>query len=288
MLSGSANGELFLWDMKNHVHVHTFPRRAGGVWSVALSPNGRLAVTGGLRGDICVWDLRTRLLKRTLRQARPAGVPGVAFTPDGGGVVTCEKPGPLRLWDVEAGTPLRAYGPAGKGDGERYCVAVSKDGQALAAGSDDGVLRLYDLNSGAEARACFGHRKGVRRTAFAPDGRHVVSCGFDGQVILWEVKTGKEVRRFEGHPGFVEWAGFSPDGRTLLTTEGPIGNSRGVILDQGLRLWDVRSGKQLHRHGDIPEKVHCAAFSPDGRRVVVGCGDHKVRLYDVGWITARP
>jgi WD40 repeat protein len=48
MLSGSENGELFLWDMKNNIHVHTFPVWPGGVWSVAFSPHGQLAVTGGV------------------------------------------------------------------------------------------------------------------------------------------------------------------------------------------------------------------------------------------------
>jgi WD40 repeat protein len=96
------------------------------------------------------------------------------------------------------------------------------------------------------------------------------------------------VRRFEGHPGYVEWVGFSPDGRTLLTTEGPVAAGSGEDpLNLGLRLWDVNSGQQLHRFGGIRDKVLCAAFSPDGSKVAVGCGDKLVRLYDVGRFTNR-
>jgi WD40 repeat protein len=60
---------------------------------------------------------------------------------------------------------------------------------------------------------------------------------------------------------------------------------QGVGADQGVRLWEVQSGKELHRFSGIPEKVHCAAFSPDGRQVIVGCGDRVVRLYDLARIT---
>jgi serine/threonine protein kinase len=284
VLSGSENGELFLWDMKNKVLGRALPPCPGGVWSVAFSKDGRRAVTGGLIKGICVWDMENQLFERALA-AEPSGVPGVAFTPDGG-VVTCSNPGSLRLWDAETGAPIRTYGPAG-GKQKWFCVDVSRDGKYLVAGSEEGLLQLFDRQTGAEIRCFSGHHKRIRRTAFSPDGRYIASCGFDNQVILWATETGQEVRRFHGHPGWVEWVGFSPDGRTLLSTEGPIGHTGGVTMDHGMRFWDVSSGQLLHRYGNIPEKVHCAAFSPNGRQVVVGCGDKLVRLYEVGWITAR-
>jgi serine/threonine protein kinase len=285
VLSGSENGELLLWDMQKRVLSHTFPVSPGGVWSVAFSEDSRLAVTGGLRNGIRVWNLQNRLFGRTLVEEPPTGVPGVAFAPDGRSVTTCSSPGSLRLWNAETGALIHTYGPDGK---QRWsCVDVSRDGKYVVAGTEEGALHLYDRKTGTEIRTFSGHLKRIRRTAFSPNGRCIASCGFDSQVILWNTETGQEVRRFHGHPGWVEWVGFSPDGRTLLSTEGPIGHTNGVTLDHGIRFWDVSTGRQIHRYGDIPEKVHCAAFSPNGRQVVIGCGDTLVRLYEVGWITSR-
>jgi WD40 repeat protein len=287
VLSGSENGEMFLWDMKNNIHVHTFPVWPGGIWSVAFSPDGRFAVAGGVRHGICLYDLQTRQLLRTLKQENPTGVPAVAFTADSRQVVACSSPGSIQFWDLETGDPVRTL-PNPAGDKEKWsCLALSPDDTHLVASSDFGSVVLYDWQAGEVVRRLTGHRHSVRRTAFSPDGRYFASCGADGQVILWDGKTGREVRRFEGHQGYVEWVGFSPDGRTLLTTEGAAGGVAGVTTDQGIRLWDVGTGEQLHRYGNVPEKVHCAAFSPYGWRVVAGCGDNLMRLYDVEWITAR-
>jgi serine/threonine protein kinase len=286
VLSGSENGELLLWDMKDRVLAHTFPVSPGGVWSITISEDSRLAVTGGLRSGIGVWNLKNRVFERALVETPSPGVPGVVFAPDGRSVLTCSCPGSLRLWNAETGTLIHTYGPAGN-KSKWSCVDVSRDGKYVVAGTEEGVLGLYDRKTGTAIRSFAGHAKRIRRTAFSPNGRYVASCGFDNQVILWETETGQEVRRFHGHPGWVEWVGFSPDGRTLLSTEGPIGHTNGVTQDHGIRFWDVNTGMQLHRYGGIPEKVHCAAFSPNGRQVVIGCGDTLVRLYEVGWITAR-
>jgi serine/threonine protein kinase len=286
LLSGSDNGDLFLWDMQTYRRLHTFPRSVEGLWSVAISPDGQRLAVGGTRQGIAIWDLKTRVLKRVLKE-EPRGVPGVTFTPDSRSVVTSCSGGAVRLWDAETGNRLLTYSEPVLGKGW-YWAAVSWNGKYVAVGGEGPELRLFDTQKGDLIRSFVGHTGAVRRLAFSADGRQLVSCGFDSQVILWETETGKEVRRFLGHTGYVEWVGFSPDGQTLLTTEGPGGGGGGNPSDLGLRLWDVRSGQQLQRFGGIPEKVLCAAFSPDGRQVAVGCGDRVVRLYDIArWTGPR-
>jgi serine/threonine protein kinase len=280
ILSASENGELFLWDLKTRSRLHAFSRVRGGIWSLAVSPNGRFAVTGGTSSGITFHDLDTLTSRRTLLEETKR-VPGVVFTPDGRSVVSCASGGLARVWDVAGGVPVRTFGA----QESWFDVTVSPNGEYLLTGLADNSVRLYAVGTGTEVRRFRGHTGVVRRVAFSPDGLAIATCGFDGEVILWETETGREVRRFLGHTGSVEWVGFSPDGRFLLTTEGPEGHTGGVGPDQGLRLWEVTSGKELHRFGGIPEKVHCAAFSPDGRMVVVGCGDRVVRLYDVARIT---
>jgi WD40 repeat protein len=70
----------------------------------------------------------------------------------------------------------------------------------------------------------------------------------------------------------VHSASFSPDGTQMVTAS----------TDNTARIWDVRSGAQLHRlisHDDWV--VRSAIFSPDGTQIVTPCDDRTARIWDV-------
>jgi WD40 repeat protein len=62
---------------------------------------------------------------------------------------------------------------------------------------------------------------------------------------------------------------FSPDGKTLVSSSSY----------DGLKLWEVASGKQLHALNHPGLRV--VAFSPDGKTLASGSADHTVRIWDV-------
>jgi len=61
---------------------------------------------------------------------------------------------------------------------------------------------------------------------------------------------------------------FSPDGKNVVTTD-----------DRNAQIWDAQSYRLLFtlKHGDV---VHHAVYSADGTRLVTGCGDGAVRIWD--------
>ncbi len=83
-----------------------------------------------------------------------------------------------------------------------------------------------------------------------------------------------KARVFKGHEGTVWTVAVSLDGATIAS-----GSDDGTV-----RLWDVRSGKELAKMGGgvhEPNGVAAVAFSPDGKLLAVGTADQVVRLYDV-------
>jgi predicted Ser/Thr protein kinase len=83
---------------------------------------------------------------------------------------------------------------------------------------------------------------------------------------LADVDKAALVQRFEGcpietHPGLVA---LSPDGRILATA--PVGSGLEI------QLQNVTTGKKLHRLTGHRNRIHCLAFSPDGKWLASGGG----------------
>ena len=117
-----------------------------------------------------------------------------------------------------------------------------------------------------------GHTGIVLSAAFCPDGRLIASAGLDRMIRLWNVATGKTIRIAVGHRSSIRSVKFSPDGQFLLSGDGDAD-----VTDFSIRLWDVKTGKEIPRFqsSDLGGSV---AFSPDGKQVVSAVSTHPVLL----------
>jgi WD40 repeat protein len=178
------------------------------VESVAFSPDGRLALSGGagLRGggELVLWEVGTGQEARRL----PARgfVESVAFSPDGrlalsgGSSDFFGIAGELILWEVGTGQEARrlpARGPV-------RSVAFFPDGcLALSGGAGlrgVGELVLWEVGTGQEARR-LSARRAVNSVAFSPDGPLALSGGGDfrggGELVLWDFGRVERYRTFK-------------------------------------------------------------------------------------------
>ena len=66
-------------------------------------------------------------------------------------------------------------------------VAISPNGQYVAAGSLDAVVRIWDVSTGQLVERLRGHRHSVSSVAFTPDGEGLVSGSSDRTLKFWDL-----------------------------------------------------------------------------------------------------
>jgi cytochrome c len=156
----------------------------GPVRAIAVSPDGKSALSGSFDTAAIRWSLATEAAEQVLRFHSDA-VNAVAFLKDGR-MATAGADARIAVWTAGRQQPDRVF------EGHRAPVAglaVSPDGASLASASWDNTVRLWSLADGAQ-RVLEGHTQNVNGVAFAPDGKSLVSVGYDCAVRIWPLVGG--------------------------------------------------------------------------------------------------
>jgi WD40 repeat protein len=231
-----SRGPLVVWDIEDGRECGRLARSGtGGVWAVAISPDGERVVCAETGSTLRVWDLATRqelfaLIAHT-RQIDQVGV-----TPDGRQVVSASNTDTrIKVWDMPARAEVHALNDH---VGWVRAMAVAPDGgwAVSAAGRlhRPYELKLWDLATGSELRVFSGHADLVEALVVTPDGLRAVSASWDGTLRVWDVTTGEALCVLIAEHGLSRCA-VSPDGLTVIA-----GDHQGYV--HFLRLENVTPG----------------------------------------------
>jgi len=180
-------------------------------WPMAISPDGRTAVSLESPGRICVWDLEAGKLLREF--PGPAdGVQDVAFLDEKTVATSSNRDNEIVLRNILTGEKLKTI-PA-----ETFSVAVSPDGKKLAFRKDNAVT-VYNLAANNIERVLTPQEYGIGHFSFAfsPDGTTLAAAELGGDVILWNLATGEQIVEYHGPHGDGLDITFAPDGKSVFT-----------------------------------------------------------------------
>jgi WD40 repeat protein len=243
--------------------------------SVALTPDGALAVTASDDGSAKLWETVSGRLVAALR-GHTSSVMAVAVAPDGWRAITGSTDRTAKIWDLEGGRLQstlvgHSWGVAG--------VAFSPDGALAVTGGDDYAIKVWDVASGALKRTVpkrslwsrAGHGGTVPAITFAERGRWMITGSGDGTVKVWAMPYCEAVCTLKGHSDAVTALAVSPDDSRVISAS----------LDNTVRTWSIgdwKSGAIFETNGG---GVCALAAMPNLWGVVAACRDGTLKILDV-------
>jgi WD40 repeat protein len=241
-----------VWDVATGGELATHRIDENIVIAGAISPDGKLAATGGgNNNEIHVWQLETgadvnaRDDKTVVLAGTGASTWAAAFSTDGRHIAWGNT---SRIHTTLASNPLEYQlrlpapdsglsRPEPLGEANAFVRArTSFETYALThrKGGNYGFDAILDLKQGDKVIASIerGPANGYQHRAytFTPDGETIISAGDNGFLTAYDLK-GKKLGNYVGHEGDVWAITPSPDGQLLVSGSN----------DQTVRLWNLKT-----------------------------------------------
>jgi len=229
------------------------------VRSVAVTDDGRRAVSVSGDGSLWIWDVEARRRRRLA--TRPGSVLALTITPDGHRAISGAADGTVRLWELS----MSDESATGRPDhGARVsALALAPNGRRAVSGAVDGSLLVWDLEGTVRRRPLAGHKDGISALAIATDGRRALVGSDRGVLWLCELEAATPPRQLSGHTGAISALGITADGQRVAS-----GSFDCTVQVQPLD--DGADAKRFDEFSAWSYEAQIFAVAPDGRRAIVG------------------
>lgn len=273
----------FEWDyLWNHGRrdFSLLSRHEAPIVSLAMTPEGRLLVTGDTEGYLVFWDLATNQERARVR-GHAGAVTGLKLYPDDRLLISRQSgpdpvgPGEVKLWDFDAGRelavlPSRGYVPEVHFDRQSRQVAFVEWLEFKGLTSQ---LQVWSVAASLETPSPVRTDFDCVAVAFSEDHRWLATADHEGRVLLRERGTWRAKRELAGRMLTIRSLAFSHDGSTLAAAQ-----------RTGLAFWNVGSCQSLGQvdftYGQrlifAPDDRHLVALDFNARTLAL-VGDPKTR-----------
>jgi RNA polymerase sigma factor (sigma-70 family) len=296
-------------------------RLHGNATSLTFAPGGKSLASADSEGCITLWDLDTGKPLPTAPELK--SLRSIRFAAAGKQILSFGDS--LGWWEATSGKLVHRLA-WGQNWHINYLPAISADGKLLATSLADGNLVLVDAVTGKQIRAMtdwklnsVSYSSGILEkvnTAFSPDAAKLYFLTGSGgsqfnrpgvRVLILDVVTGQTLGELPVNSQFVQDIAVSPNGRWLASAgmdqeaesifgksgkkKQPGGKNKlpsGIsVREYYIQLWDLTTGKLVHRLNPGNDRVLSMVFSADSSRLVSVSSDSRnakpteVKLWDV-------
>ncbi len=241
---------------------------------VAISPDGRLAVSVHASVSIYIWDLDSGKCRFRIDRCWINYPYRVIISPDSKYVVYPSRKtlGVINLNDGEHLIVKELH------TSDVKAVGLGLNGNSVYSASSNGTIILWDLKSLISPKEVKESGKGIEDIAVTSSGNYLLSLASDGEIKLWDARSLTYLRSFKGSA-----LRKSKDSARIAVTP----DEKHVVSaanSGGIKLWNMKTGRcmrfiksvQVKPFGTIP-----IALAPSAKPIVIAKCESNIEVWNL-------
>lgn len=291
LFSASKDDKPTLWYSHNGERVGTYVGHNGAVWSMDVSYDSVLLISGSADTNAKLWEVRTG--RELFNWPHRGPVRSVKFAKGDGLMVTSSDPfmshpALVRVYTINKEDPTSQNDTAAleiqdhHHTGRIIDVYFIRANTSIMTSGEDGFIRFFSSKTGEMETEEKLHDKQINRVSFNRDQTLAITASADNNSKLLDTTSLEVLKTFETDRP-VNGCAISPlkehvmigggqDAMSVTTT-----NTRSGKFES--RLFHMIYQTELGRVKGHFGPVNCIAFHPDGRSYASGGEDGYIRLH---------